>query len=192
MGTERSVEYEGPCNCGHGSYRIDECTPDHGWPTATPLWYEPRIDCAHCCSLYEIKKRGKQFVLIEKSKLQQREVLQHDAHVRGGALMMCAAVQPALQALELLLTSQQSVAAICRVLKTAGLTDRSEPSFRNHWNGPKAWIQSNIRPSNLGKVLTLVNIAPNEVTQELSAILQLSAAAYEAVEPFGSSIYELA
>lgn len=40
MGTDRSTEFEGPCRCGKGTLRIDDCEVDHGWSTATPQWYE--------------------------------------------------------------------------------------------------------------------------------------------------------
>lgn len=191
MGTERSTEYEGKCICGHGSYHVDDCSPDHGWPTSTPQWYESRIDCHHCHALYEIERRGKKFVLVERSKLKHREALRHEAYVRGEALMATPSVQSALSALESLLKSQRSVAATCRLLKAASLTDYSEATFRNHWSNPSTWVEGNIQAHVLPRVLALVKMAPVEVTQELSEIAALTKAANVPIEPYGSPIYEL-
>lgn len=191
MGTERSTEYEGKCICGHGSYRIDDCSPDDGWPTSTPQWYEPRILCRHCQSLYELEKRGKSFVLVERSKLDHREALRHEAYVKGEALMATSSVQSVLSALESLLKSQRSVAATCRLLKAAGLTRYSEATFRNHWINPSAWVRGNIRADQLPHVLALIKMAPAEIIQELSEIKVLTEAANVLIEPYGPPIYEL-
>jgi hypothetical protein len=191
MGTERSTEFEGKCICGHGSYRVDDCSVDHGWPTSTPQWYESRIDCPQCHTLYEIERRGKKFVLVERSKLNHREALRHEAYVRGEALMATPSVQSALHALEDLLKSQRSVAATCRLLKAAGLTDYSEATFRNHWSGPSDWVKGNIRDNQLPRVLPLVKMAPADVTQELSEIAALTKAANVSIEPYGPPIYDL-
>ena len=191
MGTERSIEYEGKCICGHGSYRVDDCSSDHGWPTSTPQWYEFRIDCCHCHALYEIERREKKFVLVERSKLRHREALRHEAYARGKALMATPSVLSALSALESLLKSQRSVAATCRLLKAAGLTDYSEATFRNHWSSPSAWVNGNIRADELPRVFALVNMDPKEITQELSEIAALIKAANVSIEPYGSPIYEL-
>lgn len=191
MGTERSVEFRGECSCRHGSYEIDECTPDHGWPTSNQLWYESRINCSRCDALYEIERRGKNFVLVERSSKEQLEALGRESFGRGKSLMATPDVQSALRALELLLASQPSVAAVWRVLKAAGLTNRSEATFRNRWNGPRAWSQLNIQTSNLRKVFSLVKMESPEVMQELAEISKLFAASNQAVEPFGPTIYQL-
>lgn len=191
MGTERSTEYEGKCVCGRGSYRVDDCSLDHGWPTSTPQWYETRIDCRHCNALYEIERRGKKFVLVERSKLKDREVLRHEAYVRGEALMASRSVQSALRAFESLLASQKSVAATCRLLKAARLTHYSEATFRNHWRNPAAWVKANIRADDLPRVFALLKVAPAELSQELSEIQSLAKAANVPIEPYGAPIYEL-
>ena len=191
MGTERSIEYEGPCICGHGRYRIDECSPDFVWSTVNPPWYEPNIDCTRCRTLYKIERRGKQFVLVERSKLERRDGLRHEAYLRGDALMENPSVQAALSALETILKSQRSVAATCRLLKAAGLTRYSEATFRNHWSSPTAWIKVNIQADQLPSVLALVKMAPVEVSEELSKIAELTKAAAVPIESYGQPIYEL-
>nr|NJM02229.1 hypothetical protein [Desulfobacula sp.] len=191
MGTERFTEYEGKCICGHGIYHVDNCSPDHSWPTSTPQWYESQIDCRHCHALYEIERRGKKFVLVERSKLKHREALRHEAYVRSEALMAVPSVQSALSALENLLKSQRSVAATCRVLKADSLTHYSEAEFRKHWSSPSSWVKGNIRADELPRVLALVKMAPAEVIQELSEIAALTKAASVSIEPYGPPIYEL-
>ncbi len=105
--------------------------------------------------------------------------------------METPAVQSALSALEGLLTSQRSVAATCRLLKAAGLTHYSEATFRNHWSGSSSWVKGNVRADQLPRVLSLVKMAPVDVTKELSEIAALKKATNVSIEPYGPPIYEL-
>jgi hypothetical protein len=100
-------------------------------------------------------------------------------------------VHSLLQQLEDLLANQRSVAATGRLLKSAGLTHYSEATFRSHWNGPRAWIQGNVRAGELPKILALLKDSPVSVVNELSAIEQLSNAGYVPVEAFGAPVYVL-
>ena len=54
MGTDRVQIYLGPCLCGAGKFRVDECSPDHPWAKPGQEWLEADIECASCAKKYSI------------------------------------------------------------------------------------------------------------------------------------------
>jgi hypothetical protein len=124
--------------------------------------------------------------------LQERQSIRHDAYERGEALMQTTAVMEVLQSLEDLLAKQRSAAAVFRMVHHAKLThDLTEGTFRRHWNGPKYWIQGNIRVDHLRKVLALLKVSPPAVVEQLAQIEALSEQAGAPIEPVGLPIYLL-
>ena len=192
MGTERTLEYKSVCRCGLGTFLIEDCSPDHGWSGSARQWYESRIDCPTCGSLYEIQRRSRSFVLVSRVVLREREAIRHDAYERGEALMQTNAVTDVLKSLEDLLAKQRSAAAVFRLVRRARLThDLTEGTFRRHWSTPKYWIRGNITVGHLRAVLALLKVSPTTVVEPLAQIEALSERAGAPIEPVGEPIYTL-
>ncbi|TES60685.1 hypothetical protein E2P84_44100 [Burkholderia cepacia] len=194
MGTDRSTEFEGPCRCGKGTFHIDECEPDHGWPTATPRWYESRINCRQCGAEFEIEKRGKAFVLVRRSELREIESLKHDAFEASNAFMASTDVTARLASFAAMLDAHPTMAAVHRTLSAAELEYGSVGNFRRGWRGGAAWVQSNVRPSNLVTVYRLLQVPPAElagIKAKITELDRLDAVAYAPAKPVGAPIYQL-
>lgn len=174
MGTDRTIKHQGPCQCGQGLFIIEYCFPDHGWPGSERDWYESRIECAECISIYNIEQRSKNFVLVEKRKSQESDEFRRKLDERYKALMQTEDVVQLLNQLEQLLKDQRSVAATFRLLHDAGLTAHStEGTFRNHWRNPREWIKENIDAKSLPKIIALLNLSLPSVTNALAEIRAL-------------------
>jgi hypothetical protein len=184
MATDRMREYEGRCLCGKGELEIDLCSPDHGWPTANPFWYETRISCEACAANYEVQGSRGEFLWVAKSELAGRVVLRNQAETKAKELMTSDSATKATKALINLLHEQRSVAACYRLLKTARLEFYAIGSFRKYWSTPEQWVERHIDARNLMQVVTFLKIAPDEgLKQYLAEIDQLHAAANAPLTP---------
>lgn len=131
MGTERSTEFDAPCLCGAGTFHIDDCSPDHGWPTATPQWYEASIRCPKCSHLYELQQRGKRFVLIERVEIDAAVSRRDAASAAGQALMGRQEVTEALVKYASYIDGLPSKAAILRQLVADGFSPGRSRRFES-------------------------------------------------------------
>lgn len=189
MGTERSIEFEGPCLCGRGTFRIDDCQVDHSWPTARPQWYESKISCPDCEKKFTIEKRGGRFFLIERAALQNREDRQRAVANRVDEILADDEVVATLVQFESLLGAQRSVAAVYRLLRDADLESCAEGTFRKHWRGPREWVRQWARPRTLPQIYAAVGASRSRLDRMLSELATLEVHANEPIEPYGEPVY---
>jgi len=191
MGTDRTTEFEGPCLCGEGTFRIDDCEVDHAWPTATPQWYEGHIHCRNCAAKYELVKRGKRFVLVKRSELQEIDSKRTQAYDAGVHLMARPEVLATLNTFAALLTNQPSMAATHRLLVAEELEYSSVGTFRKGWSGGADWIRRHIKPDNLLRIYQIVNAPRDDLETWLADVERLNAAAAVTATPVGEPVYEI-
>ncbi len=191
MGTDRSIEFEGPCPCGQGTIRIDDCEVDHSWPTATPQWYESHLNCESCADRFSLERRGAKFVLVERSALREREQRMTVAREKSREILGDFEVKAAVSSFVDLLNTQKSVAAIFRLLKAAKLEYCSEATFRKHWREADAWVRSNVRPSALLEIYGVLELNIDRLTGLLEELKALELHAAEKPEAYGEPVYVL-
>jgi hypothetical protein len=191
VGTDRMEEFRGPCACGEGSYEIDFCSVDHGWPTATPFWYESRIDCKNCGKTYEIAHRGSKFMLVEKAAVAEREARGDEARKFAQAICNRKEVQDATATVEKMLASQRSVAAKWRLLEKARLSDCSEGTFRRNWRGDGDCAKGLVSVRSVEKLLILVGSDPSVLKADLSQLDKLQVSAREPVPAVGEPFHTI-
>ena len=190
MGTDRFLEYEGPCKCGKGSYKINSCTPDHGWPISNPFWYEAYIHCDNCKEKYNLIQQGRNFVLIELAELNERESHRKKAYDLANNLMKQEKTQLTLELLVSLLDSQPSMAAVHRKLRKFGLENSSIGTFRKFWSGGKDWVNRYISAYNIPKVLELLEKDDVEMLERIKQINDLHKEADKPLTPIGMPVYK--
>lgn len=190
MGTDRSVEYQGPCLCGRGTFRIDDCEVDHAWPTATPQWYECRIECPACSERFSLQRKGN-LVLIEQSVLEERQCREQVARDKAAAILSDQEVRSVIGQFEALLGAQRSVAAIYRVLSGAGLEHCAEGTFRRHWQSPQAWTKNWAKPKSLLQIFGVVGTSTERLSAMLSELRALEEHASQPPEQYGEPVYVL-
>ena len=66
MGTDRFEIFRGPCRCGKGHFVVDECSPDHGWPSSRRRWYRADIECDDCKRRYQLQQKAQSFHVIDR------------------------------------------------------------------------------------------------------------------------------
>jgi hypothetical protein len=191
MGTDRDTVFEGACKCGKGFFQIDYCSPDHGWPTSTPFWYESSIRCITCRETFELQTQGNNIVLVEKSEVRKRQALAEESHKRGQDLFQTPEVRKLLNELTELLNKQKSAAAIHRLLQAADLEYNSVGTFRKRWNGSEAWIKGNVWVHNLPKVMKLLGSNDKVVMTEIKEIEKLSKESQAPPLPIGKPVYTI-
>lgn len=189
MGTDRSNIHSDTCLCGKGTVKIDSCSPDHGWPTSNPHWYEHQIRCSTCSKTYEIEQRGKHFVYVERKELQKLEALSKKAYKLGEGLMIKKKVSKLLTSLVNLLESQSSMAATHRLLCGANLEHTSINTFRRSWRGVESWVNSYVSHYNLDSVMSLLGVTDKDIEKTLSEINKLRKASNAKVPVYGKPIY---
>lgn len=179
MGTERSTEFETACRCGTGTFRIDDCSVDHAWPTAEPTWYEGHVTCAACSQEYTIEQQRKSFVLVDAAERERCRRRREAVSTRAGQILTEPAVRAAFEALQagLSTAADKSVAAAYRYLDAAGLISCSVSTFRNHWRGVGHWIKNDVRVRDLPKVFAAVGHPVGELTTWLQQLDALQATA---------------
>lgn len=189
MGTDRFLEYEGPCNCGKGSYKINNCTPDHSWPTSTPFWFEASIRCDNCKEKYNLIQQGRNFVLIERAELNERESHRKKAYDLANNFMKQEKTQLTLELLVSLLDSQPSMAAVHRQLSKFGLEHSSIGTFRKGWSGGKDWVNRYISAYKIPAVLELLEKDDVEMLERIKQINDLLEEADKPLTPIGKPVY---
>ncbi|WP_186083514.1 hypothetical protein [Burkholderia gladioli] len=190
MGTERSTEFDAPCLCGAGTFHIDDCSPDHGWPTATPQWYEASIRCPKCSHLYELQQRGKRFVLIERVEIEAALSRRDAASAAGQALMGRQEVTEALVKYASYIDGLPSKAAILRQLVADGFSPGSIATFRKRWRGASNFLHIWAHPGHLPAVFSAVGLSIDELRVSLHEYDLMVAAASVEPQPFGRPVYE--
>lgn len=191
MGTDRTIEHQGPCLCGHGTFRIDDCEVDHAWPTATPQWYECHIECPTCSERFSFQQKGNRFVLIEQSVLQERQCRKQIAKDKAAAILADQEVRSVIGQFEALLGAQRSVAAIYRILSGAGLESGAEGTFRSHWESPQTWTKSWAKPKSLAQIFGVVGASTERLSTMLSELRALEEHASQPAEQHGETVYVL-
>ena len=191
MGTDRSTEFEGPCACGAGTFHIDDCSPDHGWPTSTPQWYEASIRCPRCSKRYELVRRGKRFVLIDRADIAKAGERRAAAHEAAQVLLRQPGVIEAVTQYAEHLDGLPSMAAIRRQLVADGFMPESIVTFRQRWRGASGWLKARLRPWNLPAIYAALGRSADELNASLHELEQLDAAAAVEPTPVGNPIYEL-
>ena len=191
MGTERDKVYEGPCLCGNGTFTVDYCNPDHGWPTSTPFWHEYSINCKDCLKKYELIEQGHFIVIVEKLQIAKQQGLTNQWHEHHKALMASPNVKKILASFSCLLNSLGSIAAIFRFLSVARLEDQSLGTFRKKWTGAENWVNRNVSPHDLATVQTLLNLHDEYVNSEVEKLNDLWEATKEQLQYVGEPIYKI-
>ena|SRR3990172_2621386 len=191
MGTERDTLFEGPCNCGKGSLRVDHCSPDHGWPTSTPFWYETSINCRDCEKRFELQRQGKHFVFVEKSEIAKRTALGEEAYKRGQALLRTPSVKKLLSSFIDMLNHQKSMAAVHRILRDASLEYSSIGTFRKRWAGAESWVKSYLSANDLPKVMKLLHTTDKATLDEVKEIADLWKESQVPPPAFGKPVFSI-
>jgi hypothetical protein len=191
VGTDRDTVFEGVCRCGSGSIRINHCEVDHGWPTATPVWYESSIHCRQCSATYEIERRGREFLLLKKNDLADIERWKTAASTRAEEIRSEPLVHTALAQFADLLTRQPSKVAIHHLLRDAGWEYSSIGTFRKHWKNAEAWIAQNIKSRDLPKVFATVQAPTGMLTDWLAELTALDERGTQRATGDGEPVFRL-
>jgi hypothetical protein len=189
MGTDRTTVFEGPCRCGNGTFQVDCCSPDHGWPVSTPFWYEPSIRCKECSEKYELQRQENLVVLVEKSGIRKRDQLLREANRIGQTLLSTPEVKSIVADFSRLLNRQVSKAAIYRLLCSVGLEYSSIGTFRKYWKGGEDWVKRHVSMYNLEQVMRVLNVENKAIQEKLKQIESLSEASKEPLPCVGDPIY---
>lgn len=191
MGTDRSTEFETACRCGAGTFRIDDCSVDHAWPTAEPTWYESHVACEHCRQEYTIEQQRSVFVLVDAAERERCQRRRDQVSTKKGQILAEPTVQAALAQLQIQLgaAADKSVAAAYRYLDAVELVSCSLSTFRNHWRGVMNWIKNDVRVRDLPKVFAAVGHPDQQLTIWLQQLDALEAAAD--VPAHGPIVYRL-
>ena len=192
MSTDRTNVFTGPCLCGSGTIEVDHCSPDHGWPVATPFWYEFRLQCDECRKVYELVKQGAQIVLVKKSDIEQRDNTRSTARQERDKFMETEIVQNVLDELVSALDDLPSMAAAHRLLAKHRLFYESIGTFRKGWNGGAHWVARHVSYYNLPNVLTLLGQENAELENAVAAISENLADADKDLPIVGKPIYTTA
>jgi uncharacterized Zn finger protein (UPF0148 family) len=190
MGKDRNIEYEGPCLCGKGNFRIINCEVQHGWQTVTPQWYETEINCPICSKLFSLEQRGIHFVLIEKSALQEKEQHKKSADIKKEEIFNSEEVKTALDKFEELINKERSLAAKHRLLKSVNHENSSVSTFRRHWIDAKSWIRNNVTISTLKQIFDLVKASTQKLDNMSKEFKEIEKKANQLPEP-RKTIYTL-
>ena len=191
MATDRTTEYEGSCKCGSGLFRIDYCTPSHGWPTSTPYWYEAHIDCSNCAKKYDLIQQDQVFILVEQSETRECEHLRNEAQSLATKLMESPEVQNLLAKFIDFLEDEPSMAAVHRLLKKAGLEYYSVGTFRKHWLDAKNWVERNISDRQLPEVMAILSHHDKTISERIQRIEALREQADKPLTPIGDIVYRI-
>lgn len=182
MGTERDTVYEGRCICGKGTFVVDYCNPDHGWPTSTPFWYEFSIRCQECKNQYELVEQEKSVVVVEKAEIVKQNELMKQWHRLGTEIMQHPEVKEILKSFVTLLKQHNSIAAIHRLLHGANLDYYTVATFRKKWLGPEKWVERNISTRDLPRVMGLLSNNNDKILKELAKLDELWKVAKEPLQ----------
>lgn len=168
MGTERDLIYQKPCSCGKGEFIVVECSPDHPWAKAHQTYYEYKIRCAACSSLFEIEyKKGKVY-LITKTEIEKKKQTESEYHKKTRACIEYANRKGYLKMLRDKIDSMPSVAAIYRLLSSSGIHRMgTEATFRRNFKSYKDtqhWVGHNILYFDLPSVLTLLQVTDKQLS----------------------------
>ena len=191
MGTERDKVYEGPCLCGNGTFAVDYCNPDHGWPTSTPFWHESSINCKDCRKKYELMEQGQFIVVVEQLQIAKQQGLTKQWQEHQKALMASSNVRKILASFSSLLNSQGSIAAIFRFLSAAKLEDQSLGTFRKKWTGVENWVTRNVSPRNLETIQELLEVNDEYVNSEVEKLSKLWEASQTLLPYIGEPFYKI-
>lgn len=189
MGTEKDKVYEGPCVCGNGVFEVYYCSPDHGWSTSTPFWYESSIRCQDCNKVYELVEQEKSIVVVERKEIDKQNKLMEQWHCLRNEIMQSSIVKEILKSFIGLLKQQVTMAATHRLLTGANLDCYSIATFRKKWQGPEQWVSRNLSPHNLKTVMELLGIKNDQIFEEVARLDKLWEAANAALQSTGKPVY---
>lgn len=189
MGTYRNLEYTCACLCGAGTFQIDYCEVDHPWPTSTPEWYSPKINCNDCIEMYEIQEHLKSFYVIEKVKIKQLELWGQQASALEKEFLASNDVAVIKEKFINHLAEHTSIAAIHRTLSEAELVYSSIGTFRKRWSGPREWLRSNVTAKSLINISNILSLSSTHIIPVIQEIERLRERAYATPEPHGEAIY---
>lgn len=188
MGTDRELEYEGPCKCGGGKYIIEFCEPDHGW--SNKFWYEYGINCKRCAEKYVLNQRGKIFYLVEKKELVRKKKQSEKYQQKSDQLMETEEVETILEKFIDFLDNFPSMAAIHRLLSSEGLEYSSVTTFRKRWNGGANWVERNGYYFHLLEIIKILGITQSNIIEDVNEIKKLSKAADLPPKTIGKPVYK--
>ncbi|WP_411879860.1 hypothetical protein [Polaromonas sp. YR568] len=184
------MQYTGACQCGAGTFSIDECTPDHSWPTSRPLWYEPHINCTACANQFEIEQRSGDFVLVEKTRLEEQEQKRHAARTALEAAEGHASVIEVKKIAAGLLDNAGSVSAAHRLATQHNLDDSTIGTFRRHWRGGEVFMRG-LRLSALKSAFTWVGVDSKDFDQLIEEYRRLDEDATRPPQAFAAPFHRL-
>lgn len=188
-GTDRYEVFRGQCYCGSGEIIIKHCEPDHSYVRDSQGWFEATMSCENCRAKYELVEQEGNFVIVNKSDTMAQKELCSEWHKRCDNLMVWPEVQELLKELEIILNSQQSMAARYRLLRKYFMVLESIATFRKHWHSSLGWIKRNVRASNLDNVINLLNTNNEKISQELLELKKLQRKCHKPLPIVGNPIY---
>ena len=188
MGTDRFEVFKGGCRCGNGEFIIEFCEPDHLYPTKSK-WYETKITCPKCNSKFSLVDQNGQFILVKNSEIQRREDDLSEWYKNKKAFLKSQKVKKVLKEFENFLSNQPSIAAIYRLLYSAGLVKIGQSTFTKNWSIPTKWIEVNIEPKDLLPVLKLLKRTDKEINSEIKDLKKQWDNTQRDLQPIGPPIY---
>lgn len=127
MGTDRDEIARGPCPCGKGTIRVDDCSPDHVWGGGS--WREAHLDCADCSQEYTFDMTIPT-KLVRKADLKKKEQLSKKWHDKLREIEASAEFKTIKSIVETNLAQCKSKAEQHRFLQHAGITQKSLATYR--------------------------------------------------------------
>jgi hypothetical protein len=125
-----------------GKVTVDECTPDHSWPTGPKIWYESHLSCPACAKTYSVRQIGNQFAWVRLAVLKAKDAELEAVYDVGRKMDACKSVVEAKGMAIQQLKQARTGAACHRILSQAGIEDRTYRAFQRGWTGPETYINS--------------------------------------------------
>jgi hypothetical protein len=173
MGTDRYEVFSEPCECGQGKYVVDECSPDHGYPTSSPFWYEGYVACKVCREHFTVEQEGRDMLLVENAAIEENRRRSHASMEAVKALRARSDVEELLKRFAAKLDTFPSKAAIWRYLGGLGFHVPSQSKFAREWAGGERWLARWISVKDIRRVLDALGADEPELRGEIARIEEI-------------------
>jgi len=171
--------------CGEGELVVNYCTPDHPFANSDAYHWELFLECDICNGEYVFIDQDQQAVIASRTEIAARQTARQEYLERSRALMSRDDVRAYLSQLIALVISQPSAAAKHRVFTRAGMTVDSEATFRRSLKavGDERIVQQSAAPHNLSRIMTILEVKNEEISNELEVLKALELKSKEPCRP---------
>lgn len=153
--SESWTVFEKPCECKAGRYSIDRCETDHGWPTATPVWYEGSVQCSTCAKKFELLNQNGGFELVLSADVADRKSRREQAWIEDKKICASPDAQAVYQAAIKKLEGAKSKAEAFRLLSEQRLTHTGQSAFVRKYAGAEDALKFHLRARQLPRLAKL-------------------------------------